>query len=78
MNDVIDFLFFHFAQKSRVDTIVPGPDMGVADDGEGCLMLCFSIERNENESEDDNEYRDLASFIAEPMCHGHYYTPPGR
>jgi hypothetical protein len=55
MNDVIDFLFFHLLKKAGVDAIVPGPDMGIADDGEGRLMLSLGIERNENENEADNE-----------------------
>jgi hypothetical protein len=41
-------------------------------------MLGHSIEWNENESKADNEYRDLASFILGPLCHGHYHTPTGR
>jgi hypothetical protein len=55
MNDVIDFLLFHPVQKGRVDIIVPGPDMGITNDGEWRLMLGLSIERNENESKAQNE-----------------------
>jgi hypothetical protein len=55
MDDEVDLLLFHFAHKGRVDRIIPGPDVRIADDSEGYILLSLDKERNEKKSKGDNQ-----------------------